>query len=76
MRKAIVLVHADVGSERELESELKKIDGIVGVNLVYGVYDVVVEVEADTDRDLKNIVLNRIRALSHIRSTLTLGIVS
>ena len=76
MRKAIILVNADTGSERELESELKKIDGIVGVNLVYGVYDLVVEVEAETDRDLKNIVLNRIRALGHIRATLTLGIVS
>lgn len=72
MRKAFVLVNTDLGSEDELQSELKKIEGIVGVCQVYGIYDVVVEVEAESDKKLKEIIFSRIRVLEHVRSTLTL----
>lgn len=76
MRKAFVLVNTELGSEIELESELRKVEGIVGVHQVYGVYDVVVEVEADSEQKLKEIIFSRIRTLKHIRSTLTLTAVS
>lgn len=55
-----------------LVSELKKIEGVVGVHAVYGVYDVVAEVEAETEQMLKEVVFSRIRTLKHLRSTLTL----
>jgi len=32
---------------------MKKIEGIVGVYQVYGVFDVIVEVEAESDKKLK-----------------------
>lgn len=76
MSKAFVLVNTDLGSEAELQSELKKVEGIVGVHQVYGVYDVVVEIEADSDQKLKEIIFSRIRTLKHVRSTLTLTTVS
>jgi DNA-binding Lrp family transcriptional regulator len=72
MRNAFVLVNTDLGSEDEVQSELKKVEGIVGVYQVYGVYDVVIEVEAESDQKLKEIIFSRIRALKHVRSTLTL----
>jgi uncharacterized protein with GYD domain len=76
MRKAFVLANTDMGSEDEVQSELKKVEGIVGVYLVYCVYDVVVEVEADSDQKLKEVVFSRIRVLKHVRSTLTLATTS
>ncbi len=76
MSKAFVLVNTDLGSEGQLQSELKKVEGIVGVHQVYGVYDVVVEVEAESDQKLKEIIFSRIRPLKHVRSTLTLNTVS
>ena len=76
MRKAFVLVNTDLGSEVELLAELNKVDGIVGVHQVYGVYDVVVEIEAESDSKLKEIIFSRIRTLKHVRSTLTLTTVS
>ncbi|MBI3023804.1 MAG: Lrp/AsnC ligand binding domain-containing protein [Thaumarchaeota archaeon] len=76
MRKAFVLINTELGSELELQSELEKVEGIVGVHQVYGVYDVVVEVEADSEQRLKEIIFSRIRTLKHIRSTLTLTAVS
>ena len=72
MRRAFVLANTDMGSENEVQSELKKVKGIVGVYLVYGVYDVIIEVEAESDKRLKEIVFSRIRTLKHVRSTLTL----
>ena len=72
MRRAFVMVNSDLGSEDDLQSELKKVDGVVGVYQVYGVYDMVVEVEAESDQKLKEILFSRIRSLKHVRSTLTL----
>ncbi len=76
MRKAFVLVNTELGSELELQSELRKIEGIVGVHQVYGVYDIVVEIEAESEQELKEIIFSRIRTLKHVRSTLTLTAVS
>jgi DNA-binding Lrp family transcriptional regulator len=72
MRKAFVLINTALGSELEVLAELKKIDGVVEAREVYGVYDVVAEVEAETEKILKEIVFSRIRTLKHVRSTLTL----
>ena len=55
------MVNADLGSEDELQSELKRVEGVVGVYQVYGVYDMVVEVEAESDQKLKEILFSRIR---------------
>jgi len=72
MRKAFVLVNVDLGSDAAIQAELKKIDRITGVYQVYGVYDIVVEVEAQSDQELKEVVFSKIRPLKHVRSTLTL----
>jgi DNA-binding Lrp family transcriptional regulator len=72
MRKAFVLINTALGSELEVLAELKKIDGVVEAREVYGVYDVVAEVQAETEKTLKEIVFSRIRTLKHVRSTLTL----
>jgi DNA-binding Lrp family transcriptional regulator len=72
MRRAFIMVNADLGSEDELQSELKKVEGVVGVYQVYGVYDMIVQVEAESDEKLKDILFSRIRSLKHVGSTLTL----
>jgi DNA-binding Lrp family transcriptional regulator len=76
MSKAFVLVNTDLGSETEVRSALKKVERIVGVYEVYGVYDLVVEIEAESDQKLKEIIFSKIRTLNHVRSTLTLNTVS
>lgn len=72
MRKALVLMNVDLGFEPELQAELKKIKQITGTHEVYGVYDIVVEIEAKTEKELKRIVFSRIRRLRHVRSKVTL----
>lgn len=73
--KAFVLINADLGSEVDILPELKKLEGIVGAFTVYGVYDLVVEIEAESEQKVKEIIFSKIRALKHVRSTLTLTVV-
>ena len=75
MRKAFVLVNSDVGSETELQSELKRVEGVIAVYQVYGLFDLVVEVEAESDQKLKEIVFSKIRPLKCVKSTITLAAV-
>ncbi len=75
MRKAFVLVNSDVGSETELQSELKRLEGVTAVYQVYGLFDLIVEVEAESDRKLKEIVFSKIRPLKYVKSTITLAAV-
>jgi uncharacterized protein with GYD domain len=76
MRKAFVMINTDLGTETVLQSELKKVEGIVGVYQVFGIYDMVVVVEADSEEELKDVIFSRIRTLKYLRSTLTLTVVS
>ena len=76
MRKAFVMINTDLGTETVLQSELKKVEGIVGVYQVFGIYDMVVVIEAESEEELKDIIFSRIRTLKYLRSTLTLNVVS
>jgi DNA-binding Lrp family transcriptional regulator len=71
MPTAFVLINADLGSEREIVKELKKIEEVKEAYAIYGTYDVIVKLEADTMDKLKDTVSSKIRGLKSIRSTLT-----
>jgi DNA-binding Lrp family transcriptional regulator len=70
---AFVMINAEVGSEHDLVRELKKHSNVRELHPVYGVYDIVVKVEAETMDQLKE-VISRIRKLDKIRSTLTMTV--
>ena len=50
-------------------------EGVEEASAVYGVYDIVARVKADTMDKLKEIVTWRIRRLDKVRSTLTMIVV-
>jgi len=72
MPRAFVLVNVESGSEDEVLKELKKIEGVEEAYFSYGVYDLITKIKADTMEQLKEMVTRKIRALSQVRSTLTL----
>jgi DNA-binding Lrp family transcriptional regulator len=72
MPKAFVLMNAELGSEDSLVNELKKIDGVKEVYQVYGVYDIVAQVESDTMEKTKEIITWKLRKLNGVKSTLTM----
>ncbi len=72
MRTAYLFINVDSGAEQEVLKELKEIEGVREAYFVYGVYDVIVKVQADSMSKLKDIVSFKIRRLDKVRSTLTL----
>jgi DNA-binding Lrp family transcriptional regulator len=75
MPVAFVLINAEIGSEDEVVTELRKIVNVKESYVVYGVYDIVAKVEADSMDKLKEIVTWKIRRLDKVRSTLTMIVV-
>jgi len=72
---AFVLINTEIGSESEVLEALKKIDTVEEAYMVYGVYDVVAKVKANTMDKLKEIVTWHVRRLDKVRSTLTMIVI-
>lgn len=75
MPSALVLMNAELGFENKLVNELKKTPNISEVYAVYGVYDVIVKVEAPTMDQLRDTIATRLRRIDGVKSTLTMIIV-
>jgi DNA-binding Lrp family transcriptional regulator len=65
-------MNAELGSEDSLVSELRRLDGVKEVYQVYGVYDIVAQVEADTMEKVKETITWKLRKLNGVKSTLTM----
>jgi len=72
---AFVLINTEIGSEGDVLKALKKIDAVQEAYMVYGVYDVVAKVTAETMDKLKEIVTWHVRRLDKVRSTLTMIVI-
>jgi len=72
MVSAYVLINCDLGSEEDVISHLKTIDGVKEVHGTFGAYDVIVKIESDNHDTLRDIITWKIRKSERIRSTLTL----
>ena len=75
MPTAFVLINTEIGSEAYVLKELKKVEGVDEAYAVYGVYDIIARVKADTMDRLKETVTWRVRRLDKVRSTLTMIVV-
>jgi len=72
MPTVFLLVNTEIGSEADVLKDLKKVGGVNEAFALYGVYDIVARVRADTMGKLKEIITRHIRRIDKIRSTLTL----
>lgn len=72
MPTAFVLVNSDPEVEEELIEDLIEIKGVKEVHSVYGIYDFIVKVEADSLEELKSIITWKIRRLRKIRASATM----
>ena len=75
MPVAYVLINSEVGAEEEVLNELKKVKNVKEAYIVYGVYDIIAKVEAETMDKLKEIITWNIRRLEKVRSTLTMMVI-
>ncbi|MCI4457009.1 MAG: Lrp/AsnC ligand binding domain-containing protein [Desulfurococcaceae archaeon] len=74
-QKAIVLINIEIGSEEEVLSQLAKIPNVKETYLVYGVYDIVAVIEANTQDELREIVVKNVRRIPKVRSTTTMMVI-
>jgi DNA-binding Lrp family transcriptional regulator len=71
MVRAFVMLHVDLGCERDILRELRGMNGVVEAYVVDGVYDVVVVLEAESLDDLRKLIL-KVRCMDNVQSTLTM----
>ena len=75
MPMAYVLITTEAGAMESVRESLKKMDAVKETFMVYGVYDIIVTVKAETMDKLKEIVTWNLRSLDKVRSTLTMIVV-
>ncbi|MEM2851099.1 MAG: Lrp/AsnC ligand binding domain-containing protein [Candidatus Bathyarchaeia archaeon] len=70
---AFILIVTEIkASEDQIIRELRASEYVKEVYPVYGVYDIIVKVEAKNMAQLKEIIDQHIRVINGIRSTLTM----
>ena len=72
MPQAFVLFNVSSGSEDQVLNDAKKIKGVQEVYISYGVYDLLLKIQADSMDELKELVTHELRTINNVRSTLTL----
>jgi len=76
MPKAFVLINTEIGSSvADVLKDLRKVEGADEAFAVYGVYDIIAKVRAESMNELKEIVTRRIRKIDKVRTTLTMMVV-
>jgi DNA-binding Lrp family transcriptional regulator len=72
MPMAYVLINTEPKHMERVVEALEKLDSVVEVFPVYGVYDVVAKIRADSMDKLKEIVTWKVRSIDEVRSTITM----
>ena len=71
LEKAYVLLSVELGSGREVSNALEEMLEVNEAHHLYGVYDLIVHVEAETVQELNDLI-NKIKGIEKIRSTMPL----
>lgn len=74
MTVVYILINAELGMEEDLLQELRKMENTKEAYLTYGVYDVIVKVEAENMENLKELVAFKIRRMKEVKNTLTMTV--
>ena len=70
--KAFVLLNTELGQESKIIEALEGVGEITQIYSLYGIYDLIIEMEADTMDRVKEVVFNKVRRLDNVKSTITL----
>ena len=75
MTLAFVMVNTVPNQIESVLDKIREIEGVEEAYMLYGVYDILAVIKAETPEELKGIIL-RIRTVNHVLKTLTLMAVS
>jgi DNA-binding Lrp family transcriptional regulator len=75
LAEAFLLVNTDVGAEMAVMNALENISEVMEASTVYGVYDIIVRLEAETMEEIKIAIQKKMRAIDMVRSTMTMIVI-
>lgn len=75
MAIAFVFITTESASMPEVLKEVKAVRGVEEADMVYGIYDIVAKVKAETVESLKETVTKHIRRIDKVQKTITMMVV-
>jgi DNA-binding Lrp family transcriptional regulator len=69
---AYILINTEIGNEKQVLKALRKVEGVEEAHSLWGVYDLIANVKADTLNDLKHIITEKIEKIAKVNSKLTM----
>jgi len=72
--RAYVLITADAGRERDIYDKIKSSKEFKEIYMVFGEHDIIAKIEAEDTDGLGKLVLDEVRTIDGILSTLTLTV--
>jgi len=76
MNIAFVLVQSTIGHEMEVLSDLLKLDLVKEAKGTFGYYDILVKIEASSDKEIESTITKKIRKIKNVNMTTTLSVIS
>jgi DNA-binding Lrp family transcriptional regulator len=71
MPLAFILITTELGAADDVLRALTQIPAVTEAYIVYGVYDIIARIEAESMTQLRSTIRTHIRTIDNIRSTLT-----
>jgi len=76
MHKGFVLLNCDLGAEDFIVDELRKISQVSQAYVTFVAYDVIVEINTDSQEDFDETVSFKISLIARVVSTMTLNVIN
>ena len=72
MPTAYILLNTEIGAEKQVLKALKKIQGVEEAYSLWGVYDIIANINAGSTEEVKYIITSQIEKINKINSKLTM----
>ena len=71
-----ILLNCDLGTEDYILEELKRVPQVKKAYVTFGAYDIIAEIQAESQEDFDKAIALKIRSISRVISTMTLKVVN
>jgi DNA-binding Lrp family transcriptional regulator len=72
MPTAYVLINTEIGSESDVLDALKRVEGVKEAHNLWGVYDIIASIKAETMDKLTSIITKKIEKIGKVNAKLTM----
>ena len=69
--KAYVLIEAQVGKTKQVVEAIRKLQGVVSVDIVTGPYDAIAVIQGETLNDIGDLIVEKVHPVAGISRTVT-----